>query len=432
MRNFQMFKKNISPQGVASKLKQFIAAIFSLKFDTPISKLQSCDVLMFCHDGDRGAKKNGQRYAQLTDSLGDLLSDEGFKISTITIGATHIPPQQSYREPIALNRYMILYSLLRTIKLNNPANQVLKYAFDLCIKQSNCKVIVTQQAWTGLIAAARKNKTPVYLLIHGIGYPVLDESHKGKDPFDFPDYYLVLDQITSNTLSTIIPKDRIIPTAHPWLRQFEKSNSNHTEDWLVPQQLKKSLKNFKKVILVSLQYGYDGEDKNYDGILSNGILHEDIISAIKETEHEVAWIIRLHPRQLMKMHYLSHRLFVNNLQKQYKNVFTENIATIPLPSLLREIDGHITMISMTCYESAWCNVPSLVLCPTTLPGGINQNYFHDLVENAIIEKKEISKEVIIAWVLQTKKLKDNKNQIRYFNDKALEHIHQMITKISSF
>ena len=53
--------------------------------------------------------------------------------------------------------------------------------------------------------------------------------------------------------------------------------------------------------------------------------------------------------------------------------------------------------------------------------------------NALEEAKKILKgEVNISENEKTKKLKDNKNQIRYFNDKALEHIHQMITKISSF
>lgn len=414
--------KIFKPESGVSKILQLVHACVCLKNDSFLKSIPKCDILIVCHEGDRAALKQGLKYSQLSDSLGDFLEAKGANIGSVTVGLAGCSPNQLYRNPLALNRYMIFYSMLRSFGFKSYAHSVLARVFEKIIQYSGCKTIITQQSWRGVVCAARKSNIPIYLLIHGIGYPEPDRGHKGEEPFDFPDFYLSLDEITSNSLSTLVPAQRIVQTVHPWLRQFESEKDTGCSDWNLKSSLIKGIESYKKVTLLTLQYGYDGEFPVFNGIISNGIVHEEVMSAIVETETEVAWLVRLHPRQQAKKQYESHRDFVRNMEEKYPNVFFSGVSQAPLPALLRVVDNHVTMISMSCYEAAWCNVPSLVLCPTTFPGEKHEKYFNDLEVAGVVVKGNLEAKEITQWVKASSKMSSDLSDIRYQEDKSIEHI----------
>lgn len=409
-------------QSVTFVIFQILNALYSIRHDRFISDLPQCDVLLICHDGDRATTKNQLKYAQLIDSLCDQLEYNGLQISAVSIGVSNFPSKEIYRNPVQLNRYMFLYAMLRAIGANIFSNTVLSHAYKSCIRQSQCKVIVTQQAWRGLTDAANYLDIPLYLLVHGIGYPEPDIGHKGVDPFGMPDFYLSLDKITTQSLSTLAPSEQIIPTVHPWLKQFEVEQEAACLDWRVPKSILDSIDGYSKVVLFSLQNGYDGELDVLNGIIPNGIIHDEIVSAIEMTAEKVVWLLRLHPRQQMNKQYYRHREYVRELERKYPNVIVENVASTPLPALLKVVSSHLTMVSMTCYEAAWSHIPSLVLCPTVLPGGFYEAYFKDLVENGLAEKSVLDRTVISNWVSESSPKSGYFSSIRYYQDYAVEHI----------
>ncbi|MBU3071031.1 hypothetical protein KOI40_14500 [Aestuariicella sp. G3-2] len=414
--------KIFKPESGVSKILQLVHAFMCLKNDSSLKSIPKCDILIICHEGDRAALKQGLRYSQLSDSLGDYLEAKGAAIGSVTIGLAGCSPNQLYRKPLALNRYMIFYSMLRSFGFKNCAHNFLARVFEKIIHYSECKTIITQQSWRGVVYAASKSNIPIYLLIHGIGYPEPDRGHKGEDPFAFPDFYLSLDEITTNSLSTLVPLQRIVQTAHPWLRQFESVKDTDCSDWRLKSSLIEGIESYKKVTLLTLQYGYDGEFPVFEGIIPNGIVHEEVVSAIVETEKEVAWLVRLHPRQQAKRQYEKHRDFVSSMEERYPNVFFSGLSQAPLPALLRVVDNHVTMISMSCYEAAWCNVPSLVLCPTTFPGKKHEKYFSDLEGVGAVVKGNLEAKEIAQWVKSSSKMSDGFIGVRYQEDESIEHI----------
>jgi hypothetical protein len=72
-------------------------------------------------------------------------------------------------------------------------------------------------------------------------------------------------------------------------------------------------------------------------------------------------------------------------------------------TVVRTIDGHISMSSMTVYDAALLGVKSLLLCPTLLKDGIFADYFEDLVKAGYVEKIVSNDTFIFNWVYTIKK-----------------------------
>ena len=178
---------------------------------------------------------------------------------------------------------------------------------------------------------------------------------------------------------------------------------------------------FRKTVLITLQWGYDGDHPDFPGILPNGIVAEEVVSAIRQTLTEVLWIVKLHPAQLRGNIYERHQNFVADLQRQFPNVFSK-VDEVPLPLLLKLCDGHVTMNSMACYEAGWMAVPSLVLCPTTREGGKYAGYFEDLRAAGFVTKLAPSASQIVEWACQVGKAAQPFRRIRGGIREAVQEI----------
>ena len=152
--------------------------------------------------------------------------------------------------------------------------------------------------------------------------------------------------------------------------------------------------------MVSLSWGYDNDHRQFAGILANGVMHEDLVRAIELTQDSVFWLLRLHPVQLRLERYNHHRVFLEELTSQTRNCEWHQASTLPLPLLLSQCHGHITMSSMTTYEAAFLAVPSLLLCPTLRSGAMKASMFGDLRLSGYAELGEFDAQKIKAMFLQ--------------------------------
>jgi hypothetical protein len=164
------------------------------------------------------------------------------------------------------------------------------------------------------------------------------------------------------------------------------------------------LLNFNRAILFTLQWGYESHSPidEFKGIITNGILHNQIIEAIERTEKDVIWLIKTHPMQMHDKYILEHLI---KLQKRYSNIEYISGPELSMLSLLEHplVQGHITMSSQSCYDSAICGIPSLVLCPTVKFGGVYFGMFKDLIDKNMVNIGELDNDDIIDWVMTAEK-----------------------------
>jgi hypothetical protein len=153
---------------------------------------------------------------------------------------------------------------------------------------------------------------------------------------------------------------------------------NIANEWLTPPSF---LPSEKKIILVSLTCGYDGdhgEYTQYENILQNGLVPDELIQAIEATEQDVFWCFRRHPVQVMSKRLNKQIDYLEKWVKRYSNCEWVESTNATLISLLGRIDGHMSMSSSTVYDAALMGIKSLVFCPTLKPGAINGNWYNDL------------------------------------------------------
>ena len=209
-----------------------------------------------------------------------------------------------------------------------------------------------------------------------------------------PNVILSFDQCSYNTVSGLCEGRDIISyqTEDAWYNylMFDKDKNNH--------ELKSIISNFEKVILVSLQWGYDGERDRLSNIIPNGIVHPAIESLIQESCKDSLFLIRLHPIQMLRPWYRHHVEYIQALAKKYQNVEFDLSSNLPLHYILDDVDVHLTMSSSCVGEAAVAKVPSLLLCPSLKLGNENYGLFRELESEGDVTFGELNKDYIQNWV----------------------------------
>lgn len=262
------------------------------------------------------------------------------------------------------------------------------------------KLIFAFQATQELCKAAHELEIAVIEPMHGMNISpedkIIKNSIYGVDAELLPDAYLAYDDRTQATLCKFIEgrKISVFKMPHPWHVECQNSNS-------VLFDGKRSLISLSSVnsvkVLVTLQWGYDGERDTLSNIIPNGIIHPSIEQAIIENP-DVLWFIRMHPVQIRTRGYKAHRDYVQSLSEKYSNVEWQEATSLPLPTILANVQGHITMTSGTVGEASFFGVPSLLLCPTLKPGGAHSGWYTELIENGLAEFGELESGYISNWI----------------------------------
>lgn len=377
------------------KIKRFWSLIREIRLDDSSSEITKCDVLLFCHDVDRGISFQNQAYSPLLDSIQEDLNKQGLSTLTVAHPWSKLTGEKAFGTVVSINRSYLLASVKSKILKRDYRTPF----FKKILRKASPKKIITIGCGDNLCKAARELKIHHAELLHGIGYDPIPWSWDTKNAESLPQEVLTLDSVSTKTFKPLEKHGvKVTQIEHPFLKRFTvASSSKLPEEWKLVVNQK-----FKKEILVSLQWGYtEGVDchEEFEGVLPNGLLPEELISVIQKTKDDIFWRIRFHPVQLRnEKKYKKHFKLIDDILNKYGNGEWEEASSKPLPVVLGRCSGHVTMSSMSSYEAAYMGIKTLSLCPSLLESGVYENVFNDLVEKMYLTKMKIDERSIFNWV----------------------------------
>ncbi len=391
------------------KSQYYVSIIKALVVKDGMSMLQQADVLLICHDVDRGFNFRGKAYSPLIDSVREDLENRGLRCQVIAHPWSRLVGRRAWGAPIAMNRSYIWARLLsKTRKKKVLEYKSVDFIFRFyvgMIKKSGARLVITIGASESLCKATRELGVCHAELLHGIGYTFVEWDWDKRQPSELPTLILSLDSISTNTFRELEPKGvKVLQIPHPFLKRFTSNKfiNKLPQEWMPPSI--RSTVAYKKVILIALQWGYSGELSVYKEILDNGLFPNKLINLIRESKKDIFWRFRFHPVQLRMKRYKKHIQFVDRLCKENSNCEWEWSSSAPLPTVLSQCQGLISMSSMSVYDAAYMGVPSLLLCPTLQLNGIAKDWYDDLVNAGYVRKSTMTENDIREWVLSAKKM----------------------------
>jgi hypothetical protein len=383
--------------------KIFSAIIYKIKLFKYFFKFEkkitgNYDVIFF-GEGARALIRCGKKSERLVDSTIEDLININLKCISIDNPFSDVNVNESWGQVRTINQHYLIALLLK--KLFFRKDSVVNL-YKKLLKKTKVKIVFCINARPELCKACNEEGVLIVEVLHGMGYTFIPWGWAEREKSELPNCILALDNISLKTFAELTCKGlEIYEIEHPFNKKFliERYRNNLPHSWKTGRYQVKQ----KKIILISLAWGYENEVENLKGILNNGILYDDFSKIFRMTEDDILWGLRLHQIQLTDEKYKHHINFVRDLASKHKNVewiwFSEN----PLPMVLESCDGLITMSSMSCYDAASFGVKTLALCPTLRNDKYFQSYFNDLELKGYLMKKEFSVNTVLDWVKNIKK-----------------------------
>ena len=409
---------------------------FFLKRDT-WETLTKCDVLLICHDNDRGYLYDSKQYAQYLDSFGELLRKHGLKTESVAKPFSRYIGDTSYGNPVSINRVrlkILLESLIFNFLGISNTNGSWGDEFKLeklwmkVIQKSNPKALICIQPEKSLCRAGRALNVPTYDLQHGViddDNPFYGEKYKSNDKkSNHPQGFLCWNELSASVIRkwTSETKITVDVVGNPWLDRFIKPKSG---DNLVQQGLSNQffMKTERPTIVVSLHRALQRKfsKNNPDSLKAIRALE----LTIQATGSKYNWLLRLHPVQLNGSQSKVVKKYLNKMYGRIDNVEWEQSSLLPLPLILSWADLHITHHSSVTIDASLLGVQTALIAPYIF----SNNRYPELFKT---ERKQGTAQIVPSdhlmienWIETklgegTKKLKpydyvDNSTENKYLN-----------------
>jgi hypothetical protein len=383
----------------ATRLFSLLAVPDNLAVQRPAGRL----VLLTCNDVDRGMQQDGLRFSPLLEGIGRMLDELGYR----TVNLTH--PYAMFRGSgvkggaLTLNHRafaMQLASLLSRSRDDHAGPKGTRRTrlemglYRRLLLALKPEAVVSIQPPLALCSTARHLGIPVIEAMHGTNIALSDRifaNHMASPDLFLPTHVLCFDDVTHATYQVHCAGRDIRPlrTVDPWMHACQREYGLFRSARPAPC----------KSVLFTLQWGYDGERDALRHIIPNGILHPAVEQAIALTAgKDVRVLLRLHPVQMNLPGYRHHRRHMESLVSRFPHVEFQRASTAPLPVLLNEVSGHLTMSSSAVGEAAAVHVPSLLLCPTLKPGGAHEGFFSELLQSGMATLGSLNAQAIAGWI----------------------------------
>jgi len=390
-------------KAIIKKIRFYLGYLHLFNLKSDLNKISHCDVLLYCHDANRGLNINGKAYSPLIDSIREKLEADGFSCITIAKPMSKLTGELAYGAALSINRPFIFSLMLKLplsiFKINPIANLYKKI-----ISLASPKTIISIGCDESLCEAAHQMKVFHVELLHGIGYTPLPWGWEKKEIRKLPQGIISLDPVSTKTFSELKNKKIVVKEiAHPFITKFKSYDlKTIPNEWLPSKKNKK----YQKEVLINLQWGFadgiDALDIN-EGVLMNGLFYEELETAIKISKNDILWRFRFHPVQLRnKKKYKRLFEYMEAFVRKYENTEYKESSTLPLPSLALSCNSSITMSSMAAYDFAYFGIKTLFLSPALLSGKY-KNMFDDLVRSGLAKKSDVSVTTILDWVYDSEK-----------------------------
>lgn len=383
----------------------FIKIIKSLRFKDTYKDIGRCDVILCCSDSDRTEKYEGLKYSRIADSLAEELSKEGVSIQRFAWPYSRLVGRKAWGYAYSANRRFfrnLLWNKCRRVFGFKSAAESMEIDFYArLISQTGARSLVGIGLPSTATKAARNCGIKSVELLHGYGYSSLPWGWDSAPRDALPEAVIAFDDLSAKTFGALAAKGmQVSRIENLWYRKFRdiREFNRLPESWRRDQ---KWIPNDKKVILVSMSWGYDGDHGPYTffaGVLKNGLFPDELVEAIKMVGENYYWIFRLHPVQMQSERSGRYKKILNDLCDRFNNCEWAVGTKVPLPLLLKRCHAHISMVSMTAYDAAFMGVRSLMLCPTLRPGGANELMFSDLKMQNYVDLGTFDAAAIVLWL----------------------------------
>lgn len=350
------------------------------------------DAIFFGENG-RSLLFNGKKTERIVDSvINDLLT---LNLNCISIDNPFSDANllESWGHVVLINKKF----LLALIKEKFFRGQHRLELYRSILRKTNAKIVFTLNARQEICEACHIEKIPCIEVFHGIGYTFIPWGWDKRKVEQLPSHILALDDVSFNTFKVLGEFGvEVRKIEHPFNKRFliKSYRDKLPDSWITPRHDLKA----KKVVLMSLSYGYDNDYEDFKGIINNGIFYDQFLEVFEKTRGIVHWGIRFHQVHMTQKKYQKKFELVKKLCRQFENVEYQWFTNSPLPLVLQHCSANVTMISMSAYDAALFGVRTLALCPNLRNGSKYSNYFEDLVLQGFLEKKEFSVSGVINWV----------------------------------
>jgi len=363
-------------------------------------------VLFSCHDADRSMTEGGGRFSPLLEGIRCIMADLGCVSVNLTHPFAIFKGSDIKDGSITVNHRVLPHRLRTRLQSLVSPSRAKEMSLDLetklyriVLETLRPEMVISIQPPYGLCRAARQMGIMIVEAMHGTNYNMNDKifgAHMKNPDILLPNILLSFDDVSHATMTALTAGRDIeaLRANDPWLHSLRLEQSR-TVDRMLPIKAGDDRRN---QVLVTLQWGYDGERKSLSNIIPNGILHPALEAAFAKTADRFRFLVRMHPIQMNKHGYRHHRRYIQSLPARYPNVEWERATAWPLPLLLDEVCAHVTMSSSSVGEAAAANVPSLTLCPTLHPGGALHGTFRELEAEGHLTFGKLDTEAIIAWI----------------------------------
>ena len=380
--------------------RRFINIVSSLICLNSI-KLHRADFIFFANDKHRYLKVSGAWYSPITDSMREFSSLYGHKSIAIAAPLSSRIGSRSFGGVYSINRRYTVAKILDVLLFPLIKSYVVPFRQQLymqLLRSIRPKKVIGIGLSKYLCAACDRLSVDSIELAHGFAYTpsVFSYDWPIRKNNENPKKVVVYDRTFETTMKSYDLGIEVIGTPNPFLARYLGVCSSVPE---LQSDLKilSSTKVKKKRILVLLQWGYNGEEQSFNGILKRSFIPEELHNIIISTKDDYEWVFRQHPVMTVKEEY--NKMFLDMIESLGLTDDSWRIWTnSPLPSVLRVIDGAITMSSMAAYEAAFFGINTLALCPTIQPGGIYEDFYNDLVESGHLVKGNLNSINITEWL----------------------------------
>jgi hypothetical protein len=338
---------------------------------------RNVDVLFVLPDANKSLKVENKLFSPHIDPLYIELS-KYYCCLSIARPITRIQSSKCFQKTLTFNW---LYILLRGSM------------WKLVLVRFQPKVVVGIDFPKALVISAKEQNIAVVDLYHGFGCGPDDTVYfsKFKDERkynEWPTEIIVYDDQSYKTLTKMLPDAiTVILARNYWFDFLETVGQKYLS--FVRSSLEDKLDKYQKVVLVSLQHGYDGSRDHLAGILDNGLIHSNALQLIDDRK-DILFILKPHPVQVVSSDWKNVWQFLNSLEETNDNVVFERVVNTDIFSLLMLSDVHVTMSSSAIYEAGLLERPSIALCPTLQKGGLMQDAFKVVEDKGLLTRAKLN------------------------------------------
>lgn len=364
--------------------------------DTPWPAAADGTLLLSCHDVDRSMRDAaGHRFSPLLEGVRQLASGPATPVRHLTHPWAVARGPEVQGGAITLNRRLIALRVRALAARRAGARLALEVAlYSQLLQALRPAFVFSIQPPAALCVAARRLGTPLAEVMHGTNVSLSDPvfvGHMALPDEQLPPLIISFDDVTHATVTALTAGRAIRPlrAGDPWLIACRRQRGR---GGALPGRRERR-------VLLTLQWGYDGERDALSNIVPDGILHPALERAIAESGAR-GWtvLIRMHPIQMNAPGYRHHRRRIEALAARHPHVEVTQATSWPLPLLLDEVAAHMTMSSSAVGEAAVAGVRSLALCPTLHAGGAHHGLFRELEQDGLVAFGRLDAADIARWL----------------------------------